>query len=185
MNDTQYMTESEVTAVVPEVAGFKGCFGCAKCTSGCPTADQMDVKPHQVMRLLQLGRLEDLLASVSPWLCVGCQTCLARCPNKVDIPAVLVSIRAEAVRKGLIANAGNILFFDELLLGMIERRGRVNDGLMALRYKLHAGGLLKDWRVGMKMFNAGKMKLRVPGVVDVEAVARLFNEHHAPSEDEK
>ncbi len=185
MNGTQYMTESEVTDVVAEATGFKGCFGCAKCTSGCPTADQMDVKPHQMMRLLQLGRLEEVLASASPWLCVGCQTCLARCPNEVDIPVVLVSIRVEAVRKGLIANAGNILFFDELLLGMIERRGRVNDGLMALRYKLHAGGLLRDWRVGMKMFKAGKLKLIVPGVVDTDSVRRLFGEHPASMEDNR
>ncbi len=173
------------TAVVGDETGFQSCYGCAKCTSGCPVAEQMDIKPHQMVRLLQLGRIEELLSAAGPWLCVGCQTCLARCPNKVDIPLALAYIRSEAIRRGTVENAGNILFFDELLLRMIERRGRVNDGLMALRYKLRAGGLLRDWRIGMKMFKAGKLKLTVPGVVDTDSVRRLFGEHPAPMEDNR
>ena len=185
MKEAQFTTKTDGSPIVPEATGYKECFGCAKCTSGCPAAAQMDFTPHQVMRLLQLHQADELLTAVSPWACVGCQTCLARCPNKVDIPAAMVSIRAKAVRRGFVENAENILLLDKILLGMIERCGRVNDGMMVLRYKLRAGGLLSDWRVGLKMFNAGKMKLRVPGVIDVEAVARLFNEHHAPAVDEK
>ena len=172
------------TAVVGDETGFQSCYGCAKCTSGCPVAEQMDIKPHQMVRLLQLGRIEELLSAAGPWLCVGCQTCLARCPNKVDIPLALAYIRSEAIRRGTVENAGNIPQFDDLLLEMIKGSGRVNDGLMALRYKLRAGGLLRDWRLGLKMWKAGKLKLRMPSVIDIESVARLFEKGSSSVEEE-
>lgn len=159
------------------------CFSCAKCTSGCPVADEMDIKPHQAMRLLQLGEIEQLLAAESPWLCIGCQTCLARCPNNVDIPGAFSRIREEAIRRGQTEKAGNVPLFDGIMLGMIKRRGRVNDGLMAAKYKFKAGGLLKDWRMGLKMFKAGKLKLFMKGVKDRAGVARLFEKHTRDLED--
>ncbi|MCP4379029.1 MAG: heterodisulfide reductase [bacterium] len=168
---------------IDEETCYAQCFSCAKCTSGCPVSDEMDVKPHQAMRLLQLDEIEQLLDAEAPWLCIGCQTCLSRCPNNVDIPSAFSRIRQEAIERGQIDKAGNIPLFDDIMLGMIKRRGRVNDGLMAARYKLKAGGLLKDWRMGLKMFKAGKMKLFMKGVKDKPSVARLFEKHPRNPED--
>ena len=162
---------------------YAQCFSCAKCTSGCPVADEMDVKPHQAMRLLQLGQVEQLIGAESPWLCIGCQTCLGRCPNNVDIPSAFSAVRQEAIERGQLDKAGNVPLFDDIMLGMIKRRGRVNDGLMAVRYKLKAGGLFKDWRMGLKMFKAGKLKLFMKGVVDRSSVSALFEEHPRTPED--
>jgi heterodisulfide reductase subunit C len=135
------------------------------------------------MRLLQLGQVEQLLAAESPWLCIGCQTCLARCPNNVDIPGAFSRIREEAIKRGQLDKAGNVPLFDDIMLGMIKRKGRVNDGLMAAKYKFKAGGLFKDWRMGLKMFKAGKMKLFMKGVKDRAGVARLFEKHPRTGED--
>jgi heterodisulfide reductase subunit C len=168
--------------IVDKATGFLSCYGCAKCTSGCPTAHRMDLKPHQIMRLLQLGRTDELLSAAAPWRCVACQTCRARCPNAIDIPAVMDGIRAAARRIGSPAGAGGIPRFDELFLDMIRRRGRVNDGLLAFRYRLRSGRLLDDWRIGLKMFMAGKLKVRTPGVAHVQDVARLFEPEDAKRE---
>lgn len=162
--------------------GFAACYGCGKCTSGCPAAHRMDLKPHQIMRLLQLGRTDELLAASAPWRCVGCQTCRARCPNGIDIPAVLVQIRGAALRAGSAAGAGGIPLFDELFLDMIRRGGRANDGLVALRYRLKRGGLFEDWRIGLKMLRAGKLKMRTPRVANVRDVARIFEPDGTPRE---
>jgi len=167
---------------VDKATGFAACYGCAKCTSGCPTAHRMDLKPHQIMRLLQLGRTDEILAASAPWRCVGCQTCRARCPNAIDIPAAMVQIRGAALGAGPVAGAGGIPFFDKLFLDMIRRGGRVNDGLVAFRYRLKRGGLLEDWRIGLKMLRAGKLKMRTPRVADVRDVARLFEPDDAPKE---
>lgn len=172
------LTEKDDLAVpvVQEECGFQSCYNCAKCTSGCPVADQMDIKPHQAMRLLQFGKIDELLSAKSPWVCVGCQTCFARCPNKVDIPSAFSQICREVIQRGATDSAGHDPLFGKLFLGMIRRQGRVNDGLVVFRYKLRAGGLLSDWQLGLKMFKAGKMKLRVPGVIDTDSVRRLFED---------
>jgi len=72
------MSEGKLTGVVEDTTRFNACYGCAKCTSGCPVADRMDFRPHEAMRLLQLGDVEKLVTAESPWECIGCQTCLAR-----------------------------------------------------------------------------------------------------------
>jgi heterodisulfide reductase subunit C len=175
--------EEATTAVVDELTGFRSCYGCGKCTSGCPAAGRMDVTPHQVMRLLQLGRLDELISAGGPWACVGCQTCMARCPNGIDIPAALAGLRLAAIRDGRTEKAGNTPVFDELFLGMIRRRGRSCEGELMLRYRLKTGGLLNDWRAGLKMWWAGKLKFRTPGVQDEQALARLFEPAAATTED--
>ena len=169
------MPETDVARVV-DGTDFDSCYGCGKCTSGCPMAARMDIKPHQAMRLLQLGREDELLAAGSPWQCIACQTCLARCPNKIDIPAAFAQLCDRMVEMGMLDHAGSTPLLDDLFLGDIRRRGRVNDGLLAVRFKLRAGGLLSDWRIGMRMFRSGKLKLRVPGVSDAASVARLFDD---------
>ena len=49
------MTEATTAQVVEKTTRYDACFGCAKCTSGCPVAELMDIRPHEAMRLLQLG----------------------------------------------------------------------------------------------------------------------------------
>jgi len=168
---------------IDEETCYAQCFSCAKCTSGCPVADEMDVKPHQAMRLLQLDQADQLITAASPWLCIGCQTCLGRCPNNVDIPSAFSKIRQEAIERDQLENAGNVPMFDDIMLAMIKRNGRVNDGLMAAKYKFKAGGLLKDWKMGLKMFKAGKMKLFTKGVKDKAGVAALFDKKTGEVED--
>ena len=176
------MTASTTGSLVETTTRFDACFGCAKCTSGCPVADIMDIRPHEAMRLLQLGEAETLVTAKSPWDCVGCQTCVSRCPNSVDIPSAFSQIREAAIRRGATDNAGHIPFFENLLLRSIQRSGRMNDSMLAVRYKLRAGGLLADWRLGLKLFKAGKMSLRRKKVADPSVVARLFDK---PSAQEK
>ena len=92
-------------------------------------------------------------------------------------------IRNEAMRRGVTDNAGHVPFFEELMLRSVRRHGRLNDTMAVARYKLRAGGLLKDWRLGLKMWRAGKMKLRHPRVADPDSIARLFDETPPPAED--
>src|SRR5512138_1902729 len=77
------------------------CFQCSKCSSGCPLADKMDIKPAQVMHNIRLGRAGAVLNSEAIWLCVDCETCTARCPQQVEPAAVMGAARVLALQKGI------------------------------------------------------------------------------------
>ncbi len=114
------------------------CYQCGNCSAGCPMAGRGDMLPHQVFRHLQLG--DDLpLRSLQPWLCVGCQTCAARCPQELDLSLVMDAIRAEAVRRGTVpAEARRIALFNRVFLDQILSGGRLKEVELAAMYNLRS-----------------------------------------------
>lgn len=74
----------------------KDCYQCGKCSAGCPVASDADMTPREVLRHLQLGQVDPVLKSNMPWLCAGCGMCLARCPQSVDLPNLMLACRRAA-----------------------------------------------------------------------------------------
>ena len=75
------------------------CYHCGKCIAGCPVADSMDIKPQQVLRYLQLGKVERLLNTNTMWICAACITCTVRCPKGIDIAAIMEALRMIKLRE--------------------------------------------------------------------------------------
>jgi len=69
--------------------GAEACFQCRKCTNGCPVAFAMDLLPDQIIRMVLLGQRDAALSCSSIWICIGCETCTTRCPNKIKIAELL------------------------------------------------------------------------------------------------
>ena len=59
---------------IEELSGvnLKDCYQCGKCAAGCPVAPHADMTCRQVIRDLQLGLVENVLAAEMPWACLGC-----------------------------------------------------------------------------------------------------------------
>ena len=79
---------------------FKKCYQCGNCTGGCPVSFAMDMGPSQVIRFLQLGKLDEVMNANSMWVCVGCLQCYSRCPKGVSAAAILEALRQTTLRKG-------------------------------------------------------------------------------------
>ena len=73
------------------------CYQCGKCSAGCPMAVETRLRPHDVMRLINVDRRETLLANESIWLCLTCETCTERCPNGCDPARTMDALREMAV----------------------------------------------------------------------------------------
>jgi heterodisulfide reductase subunit C len=97
---------NELVRRIEEISGedLLRCYQCGKCSAGCPAAPAMDMLPSQVIRFLQLGLVEQVLDSETPWLCAACQSCYARCPKGVDVTRVM-----EAVREIVLQERGDYL----------------------------------------------------------------------------
>ncbi len=94
---------SEFVEFVQRVSGedISLCYQCGNCTAGCPAAFAMDLAPHHVVRLLQLGQEEIVLGANSMWVCVSCLQCYSRCPKYVDISRIMEALRQLSLRKGI------------------------------------------------------------------------------------
>ena len=100
------LKEKDFVRRVEEISNQKisDCYQCGRCTAGCPFAKFMDAPPNQVIRFIQLGLKDDVLAASGPWFCAACLVCQTRCPRGVDIPRLMEAVRVIHLRakEGLI-----------------------------------------------------------------------------------
>ena len=79
------------------------CFQCGTCTSDCPVARYSDTyRPRTLIHMAQLGLKERVLKSDTLWLCAACFTCTDRCPQDVEVAAVVRVFRNLAAEKGYV-----------------------------------------------------------------------------------
>ncbi|MCW4000834.1 MAG: 4Fe-4S dicluster domain-containing protein [Candidatus Bathyarchaeota archaeon] len=79
------------------------CFQCGTCTSDCPVARFSDsYRPRTLIHMAQLGLKDRVLNSDTLWLCAACFTCTDRCPQDVEVAAVIRVFRNLAAEKGCI-----------------------------------------------------------------------------------
>ena len=80
-------------------ADINRCYQCMTCSSGCPAAFDMDHLPHQLIRKIQTGARDEVIASNAIWHCASCEACFTRCPNEINIPAIMDVLRQMALQK--------------------------------------------------------------------------------------
>lgn len=125
-------------------ANVLSCYQCRKCTAGCPVAGRADIKPHELVRLVQLGQRDAVLSCMAIWECTSCHTCITRCPQKVDIAALNDLLRQMSVASDKVAAGTAVPVFNDIFLGTIRRFGRMYEmGLMAA-FKLRTRRFFAD-----------------------------------------
>lgn len=133
------------------------CYQCVKCTSGCPVAEFFDWQPNQIMRAVQLGQEDIALASQTPWLCASCQTCSTRCPQGLDITAIMEFLTREVLRRGLKPQIPEVKVFNEAFMREVRLWGRAYElGLMA-EIKLRNRDLFSDMDLAVKFLQKNKL----------------------------
>jgi heterodisulfide reductase subunit B2 len=133
------------------------CYQCIKCTSGCPVGEFFDWQPNQVMRALQLGQEDVALHSKTPWLCASCQTCSTRCPQGLDIAAIMEFLTREALERGIKPGIPEVNVFNEAFMRELRLWGRSYELGLMVEMKLRNRDLLSDMDLGIKMVAKNKL----------------------------
>jgi heterodisulfide reductase subunit C len=161
------------------------CFQCQKCTSGCPIAATADIKPHELVRLVQLGERDELLSSRMIWECTSCQTCVTRCPHAVDLPAMIDALRRLSRDARMATPDTTVPVFNDIFLGAVRRMGRVHElGLMAA-FKLRTRSFFQDIGKLPAMLRKGKLTLRPAFVRGRSARTDTFRRANASGSDKR
>jgi len=69
------------------------CHQCGKCSSGCPAAIFFDFRPRRIVAMVQLGMIDELLASEVIWHCAQCLLCKERCPRNAGPSDVIEALQ--------------------------------------------------------------------------------------------
>ena len=136
------------------------CYQCKKCTLGCPSAYLMKLRPHELMRAIQLGLKANVFWSGTIWICLSCETCNTRCPQGINILRVIDGLREMVFSKK--ANYYNpypaVPTFHRIFLALVERFGKVYELGLALLVNLKMLTPFKDIDMASPMFLKGKLK---------------------------
>jgi heterodisulfide reductase subunit C len=176
MKITKEKTAESLLKVVQEKAdvNLSACYQCRKCSIGCPVADRVESPPSEIIRRLQLGAGDELLQTGLIWTCLSCETCYARCPNKINFAAVIDALKYMAVEKGVAKPEGDAPLFNRIFLDTVKSYGRVYDLQAIATYKLKTGSMKQDMDKFPVMLKKGKMAILPPSGADKGMVKRIF-----------
>lgn len=186
MKDVCNIARQRDPAFTAEVEARSGqkvsrCYQCGNCSAGCPAGFAYDVPVHRIMRGVQLGLRERVLQTHALWMCLSCATCSQRCPNNIDVAAVMESLRHMARREGYVT-VPKVEKFWLSFLSTVRTFGRSYEiGTMVL-YMLRSLRLTTDVDLAPKALVKGKLHL-LPHLSggEADAVSRIFRRYVARS----
>jgi heterodisulfide reductase subunit B len=160
MAKNERMATETLARVVEQQTGSNVylCYQCARCSSGCPVAEHMDLLPNQVMRAIQFND-ESVLGAKTPWICAACQTCTTHCPQGLDIAGVMDVLRMEARRRGIKPAVPEVELFTQVFLRGVGVLGRLYEAGLMAAMNLLTFRPLKDMDLGVPMILKRKIRL--------------------------
>jgi heterodisulfide reductase subunit C len=144
----------------------------------------MDIKPHEVIRHIQLGRREALLNSATIWVCLSCETCTTYCPNDVGVAEVINHLRNMAAHSSFAPKERHLAVFHQTFLEQLNRFGRVNEFWLMnaftlkpgiLKDKIKDGTFKDDILLGLALGKRGRLHLmpkRCKGMKEIREIYR-------------
>jgi heterodisulfide reductase subunit C len=133
------------------------CYQCGTCSGACPVANEMDVSPRKLMRMIQVDLRDEVAASDAPWVCASCLSCAVRCPRDIPITDVMGMVRSLALAEGVGPRTDGI--YNKSFVQIVKEWGRMFEAELVLRHHLQVNpfNLLGQAPVGLKMMRKGKL----------------------------
>jgi len=150
------------------------CFQCKKCTAGCPVVASMDVVPHRMIRLIQMGLRDEVLAASTVWICASCRACEARCPNDINIARVMDYLKARILHSHGDVPERRVLAFHRSFLNAVRAYGRAHEISMIGLFKVRSRSFLDDLAMGGRMLVRGRLPLLPEVIRGRGQIGRIF-----------
>ena len=171
-SDESFM--AEVIATTPGAEALITCLQCGTCGGSCPSGADMDHTPRHLFAMISAGMREEVLRSNTPWYCVACYYCTARCPKDIPITDLMYSLKRMAVREKLYDDR-DAPDWSKSFIGMVDSYGRSFEFGLATRYHLTHHPLRKVGvgPMALDMFSKDRMSLkpdRIKGMGQLRAI---------------
>jgi len=138
-------------------------------------AEETSLRPHDIMRMVNQNRADRLLDSDSIWLCLTCETCTSRCPNKCDPARVTDALRELALAHDPKVAPQPIRAFHKAFLNQIYASGRLGEVGLVVAFKMTGGPLFQDVLSAPGMMTRGKLPLTHKKIKGYKEIRRIFD----------
>ena len=110
-----YMTQSSDSILIPDAghrksieqgakADINRCWTCGSCDFECPVNVATGrLRPQKIVRMANLGMLDELLHEPAIWYCLACRRCLQICPNTVKPSDLIAHIRRISMKRNIVS----------------------------------------------------------------------------------
>jgi heterodisulfide reductase subunit C len=134
----------------------------------------MDYSPMQIIKMINLGMKEEVLSSLTIWICSACYTCATRCPRNVDFPTLMMSLRNKAIRENLVKDNAKSNFH-KYFFEVVNKYGRMNPPRFMVKFLdiTNINNIIQNIRLGFRLFKKGKIELR-PSKIETSWISSIL-----------
>ncbi len=161
-------------AVATKAYGQKllSCIQCGTCSGSCPLSHYMDYTPRRIIAMIREGFKDEVLNSLTIWLCASCYSCYVQCPRQIHITDVMYTLKREAIARGVYPKRHPIPVLAREFYSQVRRHGRNTESWVLVRLFLKTNPLkmLKEATLGLRLWKSGRMTL---GIEHIENKAQL------------
>jgi len=173
----------EVIEATPGGEALKTCLQCGTCSGSCPSGPDMDHSPREIFAMLMAGMEDEVLRSNTPWYCVSCYYCMARCPKDIPITDIMYTLKRKSIEARLYDDSA-APDWSESFMGYVESYGRSFELGLATQYHLTHSPLSKvslgTFALGMLTRNRlGLLPERIEGMDQLNAILEKAKELEA------
>ncbi len=137
------------------------CIQCGTCSATCPLSHYMDYTPRRIIAMTREGFKDDVLNSLTIWLCASCYSCTVQCPRQIHITDVMYTLKREAIRRGVFPKRYPIPVLAHEFFNQVRRHGRNTESWVLVRLFLKTNPLkmLKEAKLGFNLWRRGRLSL--------------------------
>jgi len=161
---------------VPGCEQLEQCIQCGTCSGVCPLSIYMDYSPRQVMALTRSDFKNEVLRSVTIWLCASCYACSVACPREIRITDIMYELKQRAIHEGVYVRRFPIPVLAREFYKMAHSRGRITESLLVVRLLMKTDWLeaFKMWRLGLGLLRTGRFGIKPESVRERAEMARVM-----------
>jgi heterodisulfide reductase subunit C len=161
---------------VPGCEQLESCIQCGTCSGVCPLSIYMDYTPRQVMELTRSDFKNEVLKSVTIWLCASCYSCTVECPKQIRITDIMYELKQRAMKEGFYPKRFPIPVLAQEFYKMAHRRGRVTENYLAALMFLKTNWLsaIGMWRLGLDLLRRGRFPLKLEKIRGQDQLNRMM-----------
>jgi heterodisulfide reductase subunit C len=150
---------AEIAAEVPDGEDLRGCIQCGTCAGTCPMILYMDLPPRRIIGMIREGARDDVIHSVTPWVCASCYSCTVECPKQIPITGIMHAVRRIAIREKAYPRGLPIPVMEREFVDAVGKRGRSTESWLALKMYLRTEPmqLLRYVPLGGRLLRRGRM----------------------------